>query len=101
MTDPLDLFGKLADPEAPALSDAERKRLYRRAASVPRGHAWKPGTGPEGETCKTCAHYTLRQFGGTYRKCGLMRAHWTSGPKTDVRASDPACLKWSSDEASS
>ena len=59
-----------------------------------RGHAARPGTGPEGETCKSCKHYTLRHFAGTYRKCGLTRAKWTGGAGTDIRAGDPACEKW-------
>lgn len=59
-----------------------------------RGHAWLPGTGPTGETCKTCKHYTLRQWAGTYRKCGLMEKNWTQGPGTDIRAKDPACKFW-------
>jgi hypothetical protein len=57
-----------------------------------RGHAAPPGTGPAGETCRSCQHYMLRQMAGTYRKCGLR--DWTRGPGTDIRASDPACEKW-------
>lgn len=49
-----DLFGQLS---LPPLTDAERKRMRRRASEVPRGYAWRPGTGPDGETCKSCAHY--------------------------------------------
>lgn len=91
-----DLFGKLLDPDGPALSDVERKRLLRRASeNNKRGHAWKPGTGPAGETCKTCAHYVRKQWGvKAYLKCGLNASHWTSGPRTDIRARDPACAKW-------
>jgi hypothetical protein len=59
-----------------------------------RGHAAVPGTGPHGETCKTCAHYTLKVMAKAYRKCGLMHAHWTGGPGTDIRARDPACRRW-------
>lgn len=60
-----------------------------------RGHAGIPGTGPAGETCRTCKHYCL--VGGhakDYRKCGLMRHAWTGGPGTDIRAKDPACKLW-------
>lgn len=60
----------------------------------PRGYAAPPGTGPAGETCKTCKHYTHRHWGGTYRKCMLNRAKWTRGPGTDIRAGSPACSKW-------
>lgn len=90
-----DLFGKLMDPNAGALTDRERKRLRRRATeNNKRGHAWKPGTGPAGETCKTCKHYYVRRWAGTFRKCLLMKPHWTNGPRTDIRARDPACKKW-------
>lgn len=61
------------------------------------GTAAKPGTGPFGETCKTCAHYVVTRPGaGKYRKCGLMRQHWTGGPGTDIKASYPACKFWAS-----
>ena len=75
-----DLFGHA--PEKPA-----RKRRAK-------GHARPPGTGPAGEKCKSCAHYTIRRYAKTYRKCGLMEAHWTRGASTDIRANDPACELW-------
>lgn len=59
-----------------------------------RGHAARPGTGPECETCGSCAHYTLRQMSKTYRKCALTKATWTGGAGSDIRAGDPACSKW-------
>ena len=61
-----------------------------------RGHAGQPGAGPAGETCRSCAHYTQNsgRTAKVYRKCGLMRAHWTGGPGSDVKAGDPACPKW-------
>ena len=79
-----DLFGvEVADVLPPRKSTEPR-----------RGHAARPGTGPAGETCKSCEHYTLRHFAKTYRKCGLVRAAWTRGPGTDIRAKDPACQFW-------
>ena len=98
MTTLLDLMN---DPNGRALTPKEREKALREAAKLkPRktGHAWRPGSGPAGETCKTCKHYTLRRFAKTYRKCGLMQAHWTGGPGTDIKASDPACLKWKAAE---
>lgn len=67
---------------------AERHRI--------RGHAGQPGAGPAGETCRSCGNYTHNQgdTARSYRKCGLMRAKWTGGPGSDVRAGDPACPKW-------
>lgn len=59
-----------------------------------RGHAWLPGSGPEGETCRSCKHYTRIHYAGTYLKCKLMEAHWTHGPGSDIRAKDPACKFW-------
>jgi hypothetical protein len=87
-----DLFGEIqARLAAPPLTPLERKRLYRKAAEVPRGHAARPGTGPAGETCGTCRHlYRTQDTARPYRKCELNRAAWTGGPKTDVRASDAA-----------
>lgn len=93
-----DLLEQLFDPNAGALSPADRKRAMARLKSKKTGHAWQIGSGPTGETCKSCRHYTIKQMGGSYRKCGLMRQHWTSGPGTDIKASDPACKKWEKSE---
>lgn len=88
------LLDLLQDPNGRALTDRERKQIVARLKSKKTGHAWQPGTGPAGETCKTCEHYTIKYMAKTYRKCGLMQAKWTSGPGTDIRAGDPACKKW-------
>lgn len=93
-----DLLDIMMDPNGRALTEAERKQLKRQMQSRPRGHAWTPGTGPAGETCRSCKHYTRRLYAKAYLKCGLMRAQWTGGPKTDIRASDPACKKWERQE---
>ena len=58
------------------------------------GYAAPPGTGPDGETCKTCEHYAIVQFSRRYRKCGLIRKRWTPGPGTDIKAGSPACHYW-------
>jgi hypothetical protein len=58
------------------------------------GYAAAPGTGPEGETCKTCKHIHANQMAKTYYKCALMRHKWTGGPKTDIRVKSPACVRW-------
>ncbi|KQQ39084.1 hypothetical protein ASF58_23370 [Methylobacterium sp. Leaf125] len=94
MPSELDLFGF----ERPVLSPLERKRMLRRAAERPRGHAARPGTGPAGETCGSCEHLVRRQRSKTYPKCGLNRAGWTCGPASDVRVRDPACSKWEKPE---
>lgn len=85
------LFG---EPVVLRVSEARRK------PTEPKGYAALPGTGPEGETCKTCRH----KFGAgnsharTYWKCELMRAHWTGGPGTDIRMRSPACRRWENAE---
>jgi hypothetical protein len=82
-----DLFA-LAD--GPALTPEQRRRLRGRTTKQ-HGYADRPGTGPQGETCKTCAHIVR---GRRYRKCALRRATWTHGYGTDILASAPACKKW-------
>jgi hypothetical protein len=89
---PLDLFGER--PREGAMTDAERKRMRRRASERPRGHAMPSGTGPTGETCGSCRHLVRRQWSKTYLKCGLNQAAWTHGSRSDVRARDAACSKW-------
>lgn len=76
-----------------ALTPEERKKLKRKDP-VPRGHAAIPGTGPQGETCKTCKHLYRRQYSKVYLKCALMRGYWTGGRGSDIRAADPACKRW-------
>lgn len=88
-----DLFGG-PTADDPHLTPKERKRLQRKAAAYPRGHAWAPGTGPEGETCGSCEHLVRLRYAKTYRKCDLARAKWTHGGASDIRAGDPACKFW-------
>ena len=60
-----------------------------------RGYPAPPGTGPEGETCKTCEHKTTKPgVAGRYLKCELMYEHWTGGAGTDIKAGSPACRNW-------
>jgi phage gp16-like protein len=87
------LFGELES--APALSDAGRKRRQRRLRERPRGHAMPPGTGPDGETCRTCRHSTRVELATKgVHKCGANRARWSASVVTDIRLRDPACAKW-------
>lgn len=50
------------------------------------------GKGPEGKTCRTCAHLIRKGRGKTYIKCALRRN--TNGPATDHRARWMACAKY-------
>jgi hypothetical protein len=60
-----------------------------------RGHAGRPGDGPQGETCGTCFFYTSIQSGArSHPRCLRMRAQWTGGSATDIRRKDPACKMW-------
>ncbi len=79
-----DLFG-----EAPELPPQPKHK-----APVRRGYAGIPGTGPAGKTCKDCDHYYIKQLSKTYRKCYLMKAYWTGGQGSDIKASSPACAKF-------
>lgn len=58
------------------------------------GYAAKPGTGPAGETCKTCQHCVPHKYAKTFYKCKLMKAGWTHSIKTDIKLKSPACSKW-------
>lgn len=58
------------------------------------GYAHLPGTGPEGETCGTCAHCTIVRFGRAIYKCGLMHARWSGTRRTDILVTSPACARF-------
>lgn len=61
----------------------------------PWGYFAPPGTGPAGETCKTCAHIVARgNVAGRYLKCLRARGKWTGGRKSDILAGSPACSGW-------
>lgn len=64
----------------------------------PRGYAWAPGTGPDGETCGTCKHHVTRHFSKVYHKCELSRTKWTNGRATDILVRAPACKYWEAAE---
>ncbi len=89
---PIDLFGN-PDPTADVVISeytGKEKRVTKRG-----GYAARPGSGPEGETCKTCNHATRTSGGGSrFYKCGVVRHRWTHGPGSDIRLSSPACSLW-------
>lgn len=94
MTEPF----RLTPPEERGLTEAdmlERKRARRRASERPRGYAWTPGTGPDGETCGSCRHRVRIPLSGkTVSKCGANRSAWTASRRTDILAGSPACKFW-------
>ena len=53
------------------------------------------GSGPEGKTCGGCVFLERVQSGRkVFMKCGKMRAYWTHGAATDIRAKWEACLEF-------
>lgn len=91
------LFGEWVPEPDEMIRGARTKRK----PTKPNGYVWHPGTGPAGETCKTCAHIARieTRAGNVYRKCGLNRLNWTGGPGSDILAKTPACLKWEKPQA--
>jgi hypothetical protein len=66
-----------------------------RATTTPkRGHADRPGTGPDGETCGSCKFLVKKQMAKAYTKCELTKKTWTGGGGSDIRHKDPACSFW-------
>jgi hypothetical protein len=78
-----DLFGEVP-PSPPRVS----------RAGLAHGYVAPPGTGPAGETCRSCAFLYRNQLAKTYLKCWLNRGKWTGGHYSDVLARSPACMKW-------
>jgi hypothetical protein len=85
--------------DQPLMVLPESALLKARQLSNKRGHAAPPGTGPEGETCGSCAHLHRNQQARVYLKCGLNKANWTGGGGSDVRARDAACRRWEATNA--
>lgn len=86
-----DLLGHdISVEEARAIELAGKKK---RKPTQPSGYATKPGSGPAGETCKTCCHAWRANHGnGHFWKCELVKP--TRGPGTDIRLKSPACSMW-------
>ena len=77
--------------------DLKAKGIGKRNPTVLNGYAAPPGTGPLGETCKTCAHkrsMTNRSGAKHFIKCEANRERWTHGEGSDIRAGSPACRVW-------
>ena len=77
----IDLFGK----KQKAFVDPYKGRS--------KAHPARPGTGPKGETCRTCANRkSFRYHMKFYHKCNFVK--WSHGLGTDLRLKDPACKFW-------
>lgn len=59
---------------------------------TPKGNAAPIGSGPAGETCKTCRHSYCFTYAKRYWKCDLVKP--TSGAGTDIRLKWAACSRW-------
>jgi len=83
-----DLFGtEISDREALTNKPDKVK------PGQPRGKAAPQGTGPKGETCRTCDHsIRWNHHGRKYWKCDLVKR--THGPGTDIRLKWAACRYW-------
>lgn len=62
----------------------------RKKRGKPNGYAARPGSGPEGEKCRTCKHAVGLDYSKTYYKCKLRRRDWTGSYGTDIRLKSPA-----------
>lgn len=59
----------------------------------------RPGTGPQGKTCRDCLHYKrVKHHDILYPKCELMQDCWTHGPGSDIKAGWPACQSFEEKE---
>jgi hypothetical protein len=90
---PVDLFGNEIIEPAPARRSITGKK---RSNTKAKGYAARPGTGPDGEKCKTCRHIFGNKMGSgrVFWKCSLMKHCWTGGRGSDVLVNSPACGKW-------
>jgi hypothetical protein len=82
-----DLFGAEA-PDPRELPPKMRRYAVK-------GYASRPGSGPAGEKCRTCAHArkgNIDTAAGGFWKCALVKP--TRGPGTDIRLKSPACAYW-------
>lgn len=84
-----DLFGDAGDVQpAPSRRRKPRPRwrgLYYDA----------PGTGPAGQTCRTCCHARrIQPSARAFYKCARHRDRWTNGQATDILVRAPACSGW-------
>lgn len=96
MTTREELEALMNGPMMGRVRDKTRVRVGKSTPTQPNGHFARPGTGPEGETCKTCAHRVRNELrsGRVFQKCGKARERWTGGRGSDIRVTDAACVGW-------
>lgn len=60
-------------------------------------YAALPGSGPIGESCRTCSNaYYVRPGHRKYYKCSLVLP--TSSINSDIRLKSPACSRWKGEQ---
>ncbi len=85
-----DLFGQDIDERTIPVSQPQRR------VTRPNGYARRPGSGPAGQTCKTCVHCVgTGAHKHIFYKCLVIRHRWTAGPGTDILLRSPACEMFS------
>ena len=85
----VDLFGQVLPAQTPEKG--------RRRSTPPNGYYAPPGTGPAGETCKSCKHSIgMRSYSNKKRwyKCERADKKWTHGRGSDILIKSPACSGW-------
>jgi hypothetical protein len=87
-----DLFGNPITPAVERRSASGKKR----GTTPAKGYAARPGSGPQGETCKSCSHKYANEMrsGRVFWKCSLQRHRWTGGRGSDILLKSPACSGW-------
>lgn len=81
-----DLFGEPIAAATAFRKDGQERKI---------GYAARPGTGPKGQRCNTCAHCMVVVYHGMRsRKCHVVAALWSASPATDIKHNAPACREW-------
>lgn len=78
------------DPRIQAILDAPMTTPTDLRFKPMRGHVMPPGTGPVGQTCRTCRHRSPTS--STYKTwtCGLVRG----ADASPIRLHERACGRW-------
>lgn len=83
-----DLFGKTITDMEKVFGAKESPLKGRKLVTA---YPAEPGTGPSGETCKTCKFKVKIRMGGVWYKCEKMRPHWSCSARTDIKMRSAAC----------
>jgi len=73
-------------------ADLRRGTKKEKRRDISKGNAAPIGSGPKGETCKSCKHSYSQTWAKKYWKCDLVKP--TRGCGTDIRLKWAACSRW-------